>query len=70
MQVYLSLIETYLKPPSLDEIGIKHMLTAEPVKDITTAMTILATYHEKIDTAAVRGRERFHTYSFIYMHRM
>lgn len=68
MQVYLSLIETYLKPPSLDEIGIKHMLTAEPVKDITTAMTILATYHEKIDTAAVRGRERCHTYSFIYMH--
>ncbi|XP_019851602.1 PREDICTED: vam6/Vps39-like protein [Amphimedon queenslandica] len=51
--VYLDLIKTYLNPPTIKDIGISLEGIIEPVKDINTAMTILATYHEKIDTAAV-----------------
>ena len=64
----MDLIKTYLQPPSLNEIGIGFEQILQPVKDINTAMTILATYHEKIDTAAVRerrGRER--EKEFIYL---
>jgi hypothetical protein len=56
-EVYLHLIRVYLHPPSLKSLGInlpdKQSEDTEPTRDIITAMSILASYHEKIDTAKV-----------------
>jgi hypothetical protein len=58
-EVYLHLIRVYLHPPSLKSLGInlpdKQSEDTEPTRDIITAMSILASYHEKIDTAKVMG---------------
>ena len=43
----------YLYPPSLDELGIKEQQHPQPARDINTAMSVLAAYHDKIDTAKV-----------------
>ena len=43
----------YLYPPSLVELGIKEQGHPQPVRDINTAMSVLAAYHDKIDTAKV-----------------
>ena len=43
----------YLHPPSLSELGIKEQRHPQPVRDVNTAMSVLAAYHDKIDTAKV-----------------
>ena len=53
LKVYLSLVQMYLHPPMLSDLGIKVPDKVKAERDDEKAMKILHQYHSKIDTAKV-----------------
>ena len=51
--MYLSLVQMYLHPPTLSDLGITVPDKVKAERDDEKAMKILHQYHSKIDTAKV-----------------
>ena len=64
--MYLSLVEMYLHPPSLKDLGISLPNSPRLQCDVETAMIVLATHHERINTAKVT--DIVHTHTHMHLH--